>query len=114
MGARVHPKPDQYHLDWPEGVSRPVCVSVRVPFIEVFDFCDPVFAGLFGYKDCEFWIREGLQVGAVVEYLCHGIPRELLAFKFEHHQSTVLIDPEKIDIARTDLNLSANQRESAH
>ena len=65
-------------------------------------------------EGCQFRVRQGLQVGAVVQYLGDGGPRELLALELEDHQSTVLVDAQKVNEAGLDRNLSANQREPAH
>ena len=54
------------------------------------------------------------QVAAVVEYLCHDIPRELLALELEDHQTTVFINAKEVNVSGLDRNLSAHERESAH
>ena len=110
VGARIEPETGQDHPDGPDGFSPPA----SVPFLEVPNPLDAVLVGSLGQKGSDFRIRQGLQVGAVVQYLGDGGPRELLALELEDHQSTVLFDAQKVNKTGLDRNLSANQREPAH
>ena len=108
MGARIEPETDQDHPDGPDGFSP----LASVPFLEVPNPLDAVLAGPLGRKGSDFRVREGLQAGAVVQYLGDGGPRELLALELEDHESAVLVDVEKVDEAGLDWDLAAEQREA--
>ena len=110
MGARIEPETDQDHPDGPDGFSP----LASVPFFEIPDPLDAVLAGSLGQKGSDFRVRQVLQVGAVVQYLGDGGPRELLALELEDHQSAVLVDARKVNETGLDRNLAADQGEPAH
>ena len=50
-----------------------------------------------GQEGSDLRVRQGLQVGAVVQHLGDGGPRVLLALEFEDDQSTVFVDAQEVN-----------------